>query len=180
MLIDVTNTDTLIRPQDAESFELIQSAKKQLGNVRFSKCCKIIDKELDRLTELGESKNKLVFTKAGFMVGRSPSAPEDDVTYIWDSAEIAYPALISENHYDEIAIETQLKFVGGFVRWRISLRDETWLVYRQPSGKYNKHTGREITVSEYWVNDDFVFSPTPKRKNTIQDLARKFGSSREL
>lgn len=171
MLIDITHKPTKVRPQDAESYELLQKAKKQLGSIRFSKDCRIIDAELDRIVQLGQANNKLVFTKAGFIAGHSSSAPHKDVQHIWDSAEISFPSTLTLNRIDEVAAEAQLKFIGGLVRWRISLRDETWLVYRQPSGKYNRNTGKEITISEYWINDNFVFSPP---KPTIDDLARKF------
>lgn len=163
MLIDITNKITPVRSEDAERYELLQSSKKQLGSNRFSKCCRIIDYELDKLYRLGQTKRKMVFTKHGFTSENYINEPSEDIPYIWECAELVYPS----HNNDEIAADVQRKFVGGLVRWRISLRKETWLVYRQPSGKYRKHNGKEILVSKYWVDNNFTYT-SPKRTTEIK------------
>jgi hypothetical protein len=178
MLYDVTNKDVRVKPIDAESYELLIKAKTSLGTVRFRKDCSIIDVELARVIAEGEAKNKLVFTKAGFITGHQAIGPKKDIQHIWDSAEIAYPSKLTLNRIDALAGEMQLKFIGGLVRWRISLlNDDTWLVYRQPSGKYNQFTGKEITISMYWIDNSYV-PPAKTRGFTMSDLSNKMSSAR--
>jgi hypothetical protein len=174
-LYDITTRPMLVQPPDAANYDLLQRARKDLGEIRFKKDCRIIDEALDRIIREGQAKNKLVFTKAGFLVGHSTKTPHVDVQHVWDSAELAYPCRLLLNRIDEVAGEMQLKFVGGLVRWRISMLPDTWLVYRQPTDRFNTFTGKEITVSEYWINNDFVFQTPPKRKNfSMMDLKSKF------
>ena len=178
-LYDVTGRpDMLVEPQDAASYELLTYAKKEIGNLRFDKDCRIIDAELKRIVSEGKAKNKLVFTKAGFITGHSSKAPHVDVQHVWDSAEMAFPTKMTLNRYNENAGENQLKFIGGLVRWRISLLDDTWLVYRQPSGTFNKFTGKEITISEYWINDDYIYEGPVKKKSglDLSGLSEKWGA----
>jgi hypothetical protein len=174
-LYDITKGVAPVKPQDAESYELLVKARTELGEIRFKKDCRIIDADLDRIIKEGAAKNKLVFTKAGFIVGHSSLAPHKDVQHVWDSAEIAFPCQLTLNRIDELALEHQKKFIGGLVRWRISLLKDIWLVYRQPSGEFNRFTGKEITISQYWINNDFVYTPPPKRSGfTMGDLKNRF------
>lgn len=173
-LYDVTNGVVYVKPQDAESYELLVRARTDLGAIRFSKDCRIIDIELQKAIDIGQAKNKLVFTRAGFITGHSSTAPHKDVQHIWDSAEMVYPCQMTLNRTNQVAAETQLKFIGGLVRWRISLLDDIWLAYRRPSGKFNQHTGKEITISEYWINNDFIYIPKPKKRGfTVDELKGK-------
>lgn len=179
MLIDITVGASLVKPQDAESYELLVKAKKELGTLRFGKDCRTIDAELERLITVGAATNKLVFTKTGFITGHQSVAPHKDVQHIWDSAEMVFPCRMTLNRIDEAAAEAQLKMVGGLVRWRISLLDDTWLVYRRPSGKYNKFTGKEITISEYWINNNFIYTPPAKKRGFgVNDLRDKWNGAR--
>lgn len=175
MLYDVTNTSaSLVSPEDAQAYELLQAARRRIDSRRFQKDCDIIDAEIDRTVALGQAKNKLVFTKAGFIVGHSSNAPHKDVQHVWDSADMIFPSAMTLNRTDQLALENQKKFIGGLVRWRISLRPETWLVYRRLSGEVHPHTGKEITVSEYWINEKF----TPMKEATALDLVEKFKKKR--
>jgi hypothetical protein len=183
MLYDVTIPfrPTLVKPKDAASYDLLCKARKNIGEIRFQKDCRIIDAALEKLVVEGQAKNKLIFTKAGFLVGHQSQAPHVEVQHVWDSAEFAFPSQMTLNRTDELAAECQLKFVGGLVRWRISMLDDTWLVYRRESGKFNKFTGKEITVSEYWIDNNFVFTPPPKKRGFgMDELKGKFGQSHSL
>jgi len=192
-LYDVTHKDVLVKPKDAENYDVLQGALKALNAKRFAKDVRIIDEALQQAVDRATSKDKLVFTKTGILVGHHSVAPTTHTTHIWDSAAIAYPmkpvtsqviktvnkinpqlaaAMAHPNHAD-LAGELQLKFVGGLVRWRISLREEMWLVYRRESDRENRFTGKVIRVSEYWVNNDYV-PPMTHIKHTVSDLMKKF------
>jgi hypothetical protein len=182
-LYDVTGKEVLVRPGDAESYDRLQKARRELGAIRLRKDCGVIDTGLNELVAAADKDNKLAFTKAGFLVGHQSKLPHADVQHVWTSAEMLYPSLIlqkvSQRMYDE-AVEGQLKFVGGLMRWRVSLRDEIWLVYRRPSGTFHKYARDwrgnpvEITISEYWVNENYVspnVKPSKKILASAADLA---------
>lgn len=174
-LYDVTHKDVLVKPKDAENYDVLQGALRSLDSRRFAKDIRIIDEALQKAVDEANAKNKLVFTKAGILVGHRSITPTVDTNHIWESSEIAYPSIKRGGHIDEHAGELQLKFVGGLVRWRISILPDMWLAYRRESGKYNKFTGKEIRVSEYWVNNDYV-PPMRHIKHTVDDLMRKFNT----
>jgi len=178
-LYDVTTRDYLVDPEDAENYDVLQHAMSVINTQRFAKDVRIIDQALQASVKAANKNNKLVFTKAGILVGHASVTPHADVNHVWESAEIAYPTLLPgmKSKDREHAGEMQLKFIGGMTRWRISVRPETWLAYRRDSGKFNQFTGKEIKVSEYWVNEDYVFTPAPKRSGfTTDDLKAKFNS----
>jgi hypothetical protein len=178
-LYDVTNKEQLVHPHDAASYDILVKARSVVGQRRFDKDIDIIDQALDELVERCSAENKLVFTKAGFLVGHSSALPHVDVEHVWKTAELAYPThLLTGRSYD-YAAELQLKLIGGLVRWRISLRPEQhWLVYRRPAGTFNKYTGKEITISEYWICTDYIPVTKIKKRATISDLVTKFNYAR--
>jgi hypothetical protein len=172
-LYDVThvNKEVLVKPADAENYDVLQGALRVLDARRFAKDIRIIDEALQQAIQHANSKNKLVFTKTGILVGYKSVTPTADTNHIWESALLAYPG------NDEHANELQLRFVGGMVRWRIAVLPEMWLVYRRESGKINKFTDKEIRVSEYWINEEFVPRMTHV-KHVVGDLMAKFNGAR--
>lgn len=172
-LYDVTNKEVLVKPCDAENYDVLQKAVRELDSRRFMKDVRIIDTAIQAAIDEATAKNRLVFTKAGILVGHHSLTPHAEVNHIWESAEIAYPSLLPNGRNDALAGEYQLKFVGGLVRWRISVLADIWLVYRRESGKYNQFTGKEIRVSEYWVNNDYECRSRFKSHN-LMDLVHKF------
>lgn len=108
-------------------------------------------------------------------MGYDSPLPHKDVLHVWESAEIAFQSLLPNHRTDPHAEEHQLKFVGGLLRWRISLQPDIWLVYRRPSGNFNRFTGKEITVSEYWVNNDYQRPPKVKGFS-VNELKNRFHS----
>ena len=174
-LYDVTNKDVLVNPIDAENYDVIQKAIRNLDARRFMKDVRILDQALQDSVDTATGQNKLVFTKAGILVGHKSVAPHTDVGHLWASAELAYPSLLANGRVDEHAAELHLKFMGGLVRWRISLRPETWLAYRRDSGTFNKFTGKEIKISEYWVNQAYQFEK--KKGFSVDELSAKWKSA---
>lgn len=178
-LYDVTGQkDYWVDPKDAQGYDVVTGAKRVVGSRRFDKDCDIVDVALEELVSNGVAANRLIFTKAGILVGHKSVLPHVDVNHVWITAELAYPThLLTGRAYDQ-AVELQLKFVGGLLRWRISIRGEKyWLVYRRPTGTYNKYTGKEITVSEYWIYPGYQ-PPMQHIKHTINDLMQRFSRDR--
>jgi hypothetical protein len=158
-LFEVGNgKETEILSGDLEA-SLIQNYNISKFNKRtFEKMCRTIDTELDNLCPT--IKSKLIWTKAGALIGHNSVAPHKDLNHIWDSAIPIY----GEG-------KTLLKFIGTLVMWRISLRAETWLVYREDSGRVDDDTGKTIHICTYWIDNDYI---NPNRKPTIKDLMTKF------
>jgi hypothetical protein len=124
----------------------------------YDKMCRTIDTELASLQPTANS--KMIWTKAGALVGHSSAAPHRDLNHLWESAI----PIFGEN-------KTLLKFIGTLVMWRISLREDIWLVYREDSGKVDEDTGERIRICTYWIDNDYV---NPNRKPTAADLLEKF------
>ena len=187
-LYDVTHREVLVNPNDSENYDVIQSAMRELNAKRFKKDCDIIDEAIQAAIDLATANNRLCFTKVGIMLGHSSLLSVKDANHVWNSAAIAYPESTLKGADNSQVGELQRKFIGGLLRWRIALRGETWLVYRRESGKINKHTEKEIRVSEYWINEDYVPAAraakafafgllygNPK-KFSVEDLAIKWGA----
>lgn len=176
-LYDVTGSiDKLVDPVDAENYEVLQTAASILDARRLMKDIRILDTAIQLAITTATANNKLVFTKAGILVGHSSVTPTKDTNHIWESAELAYSYTGRKKNDAALATELQLKWVGGMVRWRISMLPQTWLVYRRDSGNVNEFTGKDIKVSEYWINDSYVPKMPPKKRgHTISDLVSKWG-----
>lgn len=70
-----------------------------------------------------------------------------------------------------------MKFMGTLLMWRISLRSETWLMYRQETDNIDPDTGKTIFVSNYWI--DSSFTPVEDvEKPTLENLMAKFNGKR--
>jgi hypothetical protein len=178
-LYDVTGAvDRLVDPEDAENYDVLQVAATRLDARSLMKDIRIIDTALQQAIKSATAKNKLVFTKTGILVGHSSITPTKDTNHIWQSAEVAYSSSGCRRKDDEaLANELQLKWVGGMVRWRISVLPQMWLVYRRDSGRDNQFTGKEIKVSEYWISENYIPKMPPKKRgNTIGDLSSKWNS----
>jgi hypothetical protein len=177
-LYDVTHKkDVLVKPKDSENYDVLQAALRNLDTRRFAKDVRIVDEALQQSVDRANAQNKLVFTKTGILVGHHSVTPTADTNHIWDSAEIAYPLkhLNPGSNAAALAGELQLKFVGGLVRWRISVLPDVWLVYRRESGSTNRFTGKEILVSEYWVNNNYPMVPL---KHIVGNLMTKLSHAR--
>lgn len=177
-LIDVTIPfkPTLVIPKDAENYDVLQAAMRELKAQRMLRDIKTIDDGVQDAITKANANNRLVFTKTGILLGYGSDVPHRLVNHVWESADLVFPSHLPGNRTDQHAEELQLKFCGGLLRWRISLQSDIWLVYRRDTGKYNQFTGKEIKVSEYWVDNNFVFTPPPKKRGfTINELQSQWG-----
>jgi hypothetical protein len=166
-LYDVTKKpDKLIKPDDGESYEYIQKAKKSLNPKSFKKMTQTIDVALEHLRPSKES--GLVWTKCGALFGYNSNEPLRDINHLWQNAE----KVINDG-------EMVLKLVGGLLRWRISLiESDIWLMYRQDTDKINPKSGKEIKVSTYWIDNNYNPPASPDQPPSPSDLEmlrKKFG-----
>lgn len=170
-LYDVsTPKHAIVNPKDAEAYEKIQRMKHILSKKSFDRCVDIIDEAIEKSVNIANKNNRMIFTKAGILVGRNPVADDADANYIWNCAEETYNSDGKTQRDRLLAGEMQLKLVGGLTRWRISKRDELyWLTFKTDHGTFNALTGKPITVSNYFVNEDFVPPMIPKKKGFSLD-----------
>jgi hypothetical protein len=155
MLIDITNGVRLREPDEIEEWDVIKKARKIFKE--FDEWVEIVDEILDELKP--SERSQLVWTKAGCIFGYNTKV--DAINDIWD-------AVIA--HWGSGKVP--LLFVGSFLMWRVSVRDEQWLTHAQEKGEgiVDPDTGKKITQRSYWINEDFVFKP----HNTVHDLMAKF------
>lgn len=143
-LYDVTHAKAvLVKVKDAEAYEVILAVKRRVPSVTWARIVKTVDEAIDSCEP--SAVNKLVWTKMGALFGNAHMQPGARVDHLWEKVIGA----VGDD-------KNCLKAVGGLLRWRISVREETWLVYRRDTDECDPVTGKVITVSEYWVNDEFV------------------------
>lgn len=89
---------------------------------------------------------KLIWTKTGALVGHNSVTAHKHVEHFWES-------IVKAVGPDKAC----LKAAGSLVRLVIARRSEKWLCYRRESGHVDSDTGRDILISEYWINQDFDY-----------------------
>jgi len=173
-LYDVTfKKDVLIKPDVASTSRHIQVVLKSYPAVTFKKILRILDEAIDSVKPSKSS--RLVWTKTGALFGRNTERPLRDVDYVWEK-------VIGAVGNDKNCLIT----MGSLFRWRISLRPETWLVYRQDSENIDPTTGRAILISTYWIDETYIFRGEVKKSKAelkapahdFATLAQKFNSVR--
>jgi hypothetical protein len=162
-LYDVTNRDTWVDPEEAEAFDTIVALKRDLPANTFDRLVKTVDEMIESVDPTDTS--KLVWTKAGALFGHGSEGPKKWIEHLWEKViDVVGP--------DRLCLIA----VGSLLRWRISLRSETWLVYRRESGSKDPMTGKPVLISEYWINEDYVFKGKKKKKGLdVSGLEEKFG-----
>jgi len=155
-LYDVTNKDKMVDPKTLEDSEYIKTATKKMAKVTFAKLIRTADTALDNLKPTQST--ALVWTKAGALFGHKCTGPVNDINHLWEK---------SNEVFDGVEL---LKFIGTLLMWRISLRDETWLLYRFNTGEVDPVTGKEIKINQYWIDENYE---EPKELG-VDDLIKKF------
>lgn len=146
-LFDVTNSKvSRVNPKDAANYDVIQAVKRKVRVITWEKIIRTVDGGIDWSIDSGEG--RLVWSKSASLFGNTSPLPKRDVDHLWEWV------------IDSVGSDKEcLQAVGGLLRWRTSLRDETWLVFRKDSGEIDPVTGKNITISEYWINEDFKGCP---------------------
>jgi hypothetical protein len=151
-LYDITNKPTLVKPEDAESYEVIKVVLKNTYAQSWDRIIKTVDDAISGVKPSESS--QLVWTRSAALFGHNSLQPKKHIDHIWDHVIAA----VGDD-------KNCLKAVGGLLRWRISLRPEMWLTVRQETGGLDPDTGKQITASSYWVNEDFVPPSRPAMKS---------------
>lgn len=165
-LYDITHdiNGILVTEKMADVSGYIKALRLKLPATSFDRVVKTVDEAIGHLVQSGD--NKLIWTKMGAMFGHKSMQPKARVDHLWEKV------------IQSVGDGTNcLKTVGTLLRWRLSARDENWLLYRRETGDIDVSTGKNIYVSEYWIKDDFVHIPKPKVKSSgfsVNDLKTKF------
>ena len=163
-LYDITNKPSLVSPADAEGYEVIQAVKARTATNTWERIVKTVDEAIGGVEP--SEKSKLIWTRSAALFGHNSLQPKKHVDHIWDNVIAA----VGDD-------KNCLKAVGGLLRWRISLRPETWLAFRQDTDEIDPETGKKITASTYWINESFE-PPARKTKSLpIDKLAEKWGAT---
>ena len=149
-LYDVTHEDTLVDPKIAEEYEHIQALRRKLHPATYDRVWKTVREAVDSVRP--SSLSKLVWTKMAALFGELSGRPKRDVDHLWD-------AVVSAVGDDKECLIA----VGALLRAVIAERAEIWLVYRRETGDVDPFTGKKITVSEYWIDENYVYKPKPRR-----------------
>jgi len=156
-LYDVTyKKNKLIDPGESGSFEVIDAIRRKRSMNTFNRIKKTIDEAVDSVEP--SKKSRLVWTKAGALFGPGSLQPHKNVEHLWEN-------IIKSVGNDRMCLIA----LGSLLRWRISKRPEKWLVYRRESDVVDAATGKTIKISEYWIDEDFVFRH-PKAPATKMDF----------
>jgi hypothetical protein len=172
-LIEVTyKPDRLINPDDAANYDQIQAVATKLP-VDFVKAVKTVDAGV--LWAKTKGGGQFVWTKAAAMFGHtSPfyAQYKSEVDHLWTTVISA------------VGDGTNcVKCVGGLLRWRIALdpddSGDIWLLWKKLTDDDDPITGRKISISEYFIKNDYVFAkPSPKKRGLdLSKLSDAWGAS---
>lgn len=150
-LTDITNVHRVhvITPKSVEKFDLIKAFKRRAPATTFARVIKTVDEALDALVEQGSA--KFVWTKMGALLGHGSNRPKCNVDHLWEKVIEA----VGDG-------KECLMLVGSLLRWRISIRDENWVLVVQQTDEYDYEGDKWITVSTYWI-------PTPRQPGQEDD-----------
>lgn len=172
---------SLVDPDDAEDFNVLQSVKKAVSSHtnRFQTCIDIFDAGIDIGVKVANKNSRWAFTKTAILVGDSAIVGPNDAEFVWETSELAFP-LLSSRQIDIDGVDKQRKmFMGGMTRWRIALRPEPWVSYKEDSKRHDPQTGKLIKISTYFVSPQVLkfVMPPKKRNHSIGDLAAKWSNA---
>ena len=143
-------------PMDVEQMDLIQKLESEMHEKSWKRVLKTIDEEIE--DAVNKSSAGFTWTKTGALLGHSAPGSHSRINHVW------------EKLIDILgATRFSLMGAGALVLWRISLRDETWLMYKQIFDTYDPETGEQITVAHYWTDDKFVPKTKPSKKILASD-----------
>lgn len=159
-LYDVTHKKAVwVDPDEAEEFKHIQALVRKLPKVTFDRIVKSVDEAIASVKPSETS--KLVWTCMAALFGRQNMQPSKRIDHIWENVIKA----VGADKECQIAI-------GSLLWWRVSLREEIYLVFRRELGSIDPLTGKEITRSEYWIKEDYVFEGSTRRPAKTVDVSR--------
>jgi len=167
-LYDVTNPKhKKISPKSLEKSPEIQVLIRDLRKDKFERLKKTIDGLLNNL--IPSESSRLIWTKAAALVGHSSEGSKKWIDHFWEK-------IISVVGPDRLCLIT----AGTFIKWRISLRKETWLLNRRESDKWDDIDKKYIRISEYWINENYVLPDNNNKKKpasmeSIRQLQEKWG-----
>lgn len=161
-LYDVTHRDKLVDPEELEATEYIVKEKKTKPR-SFEKVIRTTETALSNSKP--SSNSRLIWTKAGIIFGHNSPEPTRDVNHFWDYAV--------ETFGDSKLL---YKFMGTLLMWRISLRNDTWLLFREDTDEIDPDTNKKIKICTYWIDNDYDF---PYKQPTVNDLMAKFNKGKE-
>lgn len=158
-LYNVTFGDgRIITPTKIERSDTLKALRRELPKNTFERLVKTVDEAVSSVKPSKSS--RLVWTKAGALFGHHSEQPKCWVDHLWEKVI----AVVGDGRLCLIT-------VGTLLLWRVSLRDEMWLVYNRDSGITDDVTGKMIRISEYWVNENYI---PPEKRYSPRNLVSKF------
>lgn len=162
-LYDITNKPVKVEPADAENYIALVKLRSSLHTNTFERLVKTVDEAIESCQPSQSS--SLVWTRSAALFGHGSQQPHKWVKHLWDNVEsVVGPGKLT------------LKAVGGLLRWRISLRKDTWLVFRRDSDTIDPETDRLVTISEYWINNSFQLRKEKEESVDVAGLAEAWGA----
>jgi hypothetical protein len=140
-LHDVTHgNEYLVAPGTMDANPFIEALRRKLPPASFQRLLKTVDEAIENSIQ---GHGQLTWTKAGALFGHHSMEPKHRVDHLWEKVI----AIVGEG-------KECLKTVGALLRWRMSIREEDWLVYRRETEGEDEDTGEVIRISEYWIRTD--------------------------
>jgi len=163
-LLDITHGPKFVDSKKIEKMECVQVLynPKKMHSATLERIIKTVDEAIESTVK--DVGSRLIWTKAGALFGHKSSRPKKDVDHLWDKIVKA----VGDG-------KECLWSVGALLMWRISQRNEKWVVLKQDTDGIDPDTGKVITVAEYWIVADYGKYESKKPKtNTLEDLVDKF------
>lgn len=143
-LYDITHPkDRLITPEHIEEIDLFKAMRSRMPKNTWERVVKTVEEAVDSVQP--NQTSRLVWTRASALFGHSSEQPKKWIDHLWDKII----AVVGDG-------KMCLLSVGCLLRWTIAKRPETWLCYKRETDEYDEETEKQITISEYWINNDYV------------------------
>ena len=171
MLIHILRK-TILDPSKLETSDIIKKLRGSVHPRTFDAIVRKVDKELSKLKP-SETSN-LTWTKMAALFGYGAEQNTRDNVYIWETLSKVFG-----DDYDGKHIKIAL---GSILQWRLALREDNWVQWIDNTGAIDSFTDKEITVSNYWIDNDFDLTGVKDYRRTqvqattlnLDKLAEKF------
>lgn len=159
MLYDVTHRPaSLVTPAACGESEWVAAFRAKANPLSFQRTCQTYDEGIEAEVVDSQSKCRLTWTKTGAIIGFMSARPKRDVDRAWEAVK----KIMGDKGRPPVFTQ------GGLMKWRVSLRPETWLLYRRDTGEVDPIDGKPIRVAEYWIDETF----TPPKERRSKKVAK--------
>ena len=133
----------LIKHAKIEKNDVFTAIKNRVKKATWDRLLKTVHEAVESI--LQQDPTKLTWTRAGVLFGYNSNQPLKRVNHLWDSII----NVVGDGKMCKLG-------VGCLLQHNISQRPEKWFMIKRETGEWDKEEDKEITIREYWINENAV------------------------